>query len=253
MTFFGLLWGYITRVPALAAARNDASVRWSFLFQLHVLVAFLVALAFVGDVLSLVQTAQKNMARVPDGIVVEKRADTLRVVGAPQPFTFQDFGMVITVDTIGALKSRPASTTVFITDKQIITVDATGKERAMFWNDERDFTENINDIKKFWLASERKLIVIGISTLFVAIMLFEALVSLALVIVWSLLGVVFGRLFGTAPSVTFREAARVHAVCLTGPLVLWGVLTAGGFAIALPVEVLAFIVYSMMALPIKRA
>lgn len=252
MAFFRELWMYVTKPVALQAAQSEP-LRWSFLFQLHVLVAFVVSLAFMSDVIALVRQAEQTMARVPDGIIIEKRGEKFVLAGVPQPITFDNLGMTVTVDTTGVMKSRPASTTLFITDTQLVSVDSTGRESVSLWKNEADFTQSIDEIKKFWLSSERKLVLLGAAGIFGALLIFTTLITAGLVVGWSVLALIFAKIFKKGSGVTMRQSIRVHALCITGPLLLWAALTIGGFGIATEVEAVAFVVYSMMALPPQKA
>lgn len=248
MAFFRELWAYVADPRALMGA-HDASLRWSYLFQLHMLVAFVLTLVFTSDVIMLVRRAQTNMAKVPDGIMIEKRGEKFVVAGVPQPITFENLGMVVTIDTTGALQARPVSTTLFITDTKLVSIDSTGNETVTPWKDEADFSQAVDDIKRFWLENENKLVLMGVGGLFIAVLVISGLLSIGLVVGWSVLSLVFSKLFRVPRSYTFRQTLRVHAVCLSGPLLLWAALVAGGFGIATPVEAVAFVVYSMVALP----
>ncbi len=239
--------GYIANINILAAARHEP-LKFSYFFQLHLLIAFVLALSLTPNITDLIQSAAAKLERIPQGITVEKKGDNLIVTGVAQPLTVTDEDFVMTVDTTGSIKERPASSTVFISGLALDVAPAEGREaQHILWKDGGDFKVQVDDIRNALVGHEAAAVTALTLLVFLYFFVSSLIFSVLLIVLWSALASVSYRMmFGE--KVTYRDALAFHMVAITAPLVLWGICVVAGLGIAPVVEVIAFVVYSILGL-----
>ncbi len=236
--------GYISNPYALAQARIFP-LQWSYVFQLHVFVAFVISVAFMPELVGLVQEVGARVAKIPAGIVFEKKGATLFVTGVALPFT--------------------ATTTqgVIVVSKDSMKVFADGvaaPKNILLWADTRDVRVTSDDVKSIFTDHMDAAIIVVVLLTFLYFFLTNIIFSGMLILVWTMLGAAvrigLGKRNAAVPvsgggvggGVTMRDSIAVGLVALTGPLVLWTMCTLLGLQIAGLVEIIAFIVYSTVGL-----
>lgn len=235
--------GYISNPRALAAARVLA-FRWSYVFQLHVFVAFMVSLVLMPQVVGLLETFADAVQQVPSGITFIKKGSELTVTGLQQPYTLSANYGAILIDTTGATQQRPASSTAFISKTDIDFVS--GK---VAWSEMSDLRVTSDQLRSALVDHFGAFVTVIAIMVFVYFFFASAITTAFLTISFSLITVVVQRVWVKVESQhSLRDIFAVNLVAITGPLALWGLLTALGFPIGALVEVVALIVYSIVGL-----
>ncbi|MCX6781491.1 MAG: DUF1189 family protein [Candidatus Magasanikbacteria bacterium] len=240
---------YSSSLHGIAAARIEP-LKFSYFFQLHLVIAFLIALTLTANVTDVVRTTSVTLQKMPAGVSVEKTGVNLKVSGLQQPYTLATDAFTATIDTTGATQSRPTSSTVFISATAFeIAADADSGRAAqrVTWSDGGDFSFNTDEIRSALVDHESTAVMVMTLIIFAYFFLSSLILSALLVVVWSLLGMFSQRLVARG-RITFREAAAVHMVAITTPLTLWGLFVIAGLPGAPLVEGIVFVLYSVLAI-----
>ena len=241
------LRGYIANIAFLSAARTEP-LKFSYFFQLHLCVAFLLAIIFTPEITDLTRTLRTKLERVPPGIRLEKKGDHIEVAGVSQPYTLSDGSFVLTVDTTGSIKERPATSTMFIA-REVFEVAPYGNQPAqqMLWKNGGDFVLVVDDLKKMVQENERAIVIVFTLAIFAYFFMSSVLFSVMLIATWSVLARLTSS-FVFNEKISLRDSLAFHMVAISGPLVLWGLCVAFGLTAGALVEVISFIVYSIFGL-----
>lgn len=239
--------GYIANINFLAAARKEP-LKFSYFFQLHLFVAFVLALSITPVITDLVRSVGAKLEKIPQGITLEKKGAQLIATGVQQPFTLTDGSFVLTLDTTGVIKNRPASSTVFLSKEALEVAPQAGQAvQRVLWQDGGDFTIPLDNARTALTNHEAAAVTALTLLVFLYFFVSSLIFSILLVVLWSMLANVAYRLI-FKEVVTYRDALAFHMVAITGPLVLWGICVATGLGVASVVEVIAFVVYSILGL-----
>lgn len=241
------LRGYIANIAALSAARTEP-LKFSYFFQLHLGVAFLLSAVFTPEITDLVRTLATKLERVPPGISMVKNGKYLVVTGIAQPYVFSDGALTVTVDTTDAIKARPATSTAFI-GREILDIAPYGNQpdKKILWEKGGDFRLVVDDFKKMVQENERSLVIILTLSIFAYFFVSSLIFSTMLVVAWSILARLTSS-FVFNEKISLRDSLAFHMVAISGPLVLWGLCVAFGLTAGALVEVISFIVYSIFGL-----
>jgi Protein of unknown function (DUF1189) len=251
MRFLRELRAYIVRIDVLAAARFEP-LKFSYFFQLHLFVAFILALALTPSVTDVVRSISYKLQKIPQGIVIEKKDAKLIITGIAQPYTFVDGSLVLSIDTTEGFTTRPASSTVFISS-EALDVAQMGSQPAqrMLWKDGGDFKIIVDDVRNAVVTHEAIAVIMVTLLIFLYFFLSSGIFSVGLILVWSLVAsLLYWIIF--REKVLVRNVVALHMVAITGPLILWSLCVAAGFPIATVVEVFAFVVYSILGLRFEQ-
>lgn len=241
------LRGYIANIAFLSAARTEP-LKFSYFFQLHICVAFLLAIVFTPEITDLTRTLRTKLEHVPPGIRLEKKGDYIAVSGVVQPYTFVEGAFVVTVDTTGAIKERPATSTMFIS-RDVFEIAPYQNQPAqhILWKDGGDFVVVIDEFKKLVQDNDRAIVIVFTLAMFAYFFMSSLVFSFMLVATWSVLSRLTSR-FVFNEKISLRDSVAFHMVAISGPLVLWGLCVAFGLTVGALVEVISFIVYSIFGL-----
>lgn len=239
--------GYIADINFLAAARKEP-LKFSYFFQLHLFVAFLLAITFTPIITDLIRSAASKLEKIPLGVTLEKKGVELSVTGVSQPYTLVDGPFVLTLDTTGTTKERPASSTVFVSKEALEVAYEAGKPtQHILWKDGGDFKFSIDEFRSLIVNHEAAAVIVLSLIVFVYFFVSSVVFSVILIVLWSALSsVMYGLVFHE--KVSYRDALAFHMVAITGPVVLWGICVAIGLSIGPMVEVITFVVYSILGL-----
>ncbi len=248
--------GYIANIQALAGARREP-LKFSYFFQLHIFVAFFLALAFTPDITDVVRSAGHKLAQIPRGVTIEKKGADFSVSGVDQPYSLVDGDFVLMVDTVSSTPTRPAQAQVFISKEALEIVVARATQPSadkkemeverMLWRDGGDFKFNLDDVRGIVVDHEAAAITVVTIMIFLYFFVSSVVFSTLLISVWSVLAMVMQR-FVYHDQMSFRDALALHMAAITGPLVLWGLCIIFGIGPAPLVEVIALVVYSTLGL-----
>lgn len=242
------LFGFVTSAQQLAVARTQP-LRIAYFVTLHILAAFIVAVSFTGDITTLTRRASETLQKLPSGMVATKQGDRLTVTGVPQPFTFSDGSLVMTIDTTGATSARPASSTVFISaDRmEVVGAGASAPAESMRWSEGDDFVLPIDKVRTLLSDYEATAVTVLTMFMFLSFVIGSVIFSIVLVVVWSVFIALTHRLmFGQ--KISIRDALALHLVALSAPVLLWALSVVSGIGPAPLVETIAFVVYSVIGL-----
>ncbi len=241
------LRGYIADIKVLSAARTEP-LKFSYFFQLHLFVAFLLVLILTPEITTIVRSAAAKLEKFPQGISLEKKGEALVVKGVAQPLTVSDGDFVVTVDTTGATKERPASSTIFIS-AEAFDVAANGDRPAqkVLWKDGGDFSFALDEMRGTLLKNEGGAVVVLTLAMFLYFFVSSMLFSTLLIALWSLVSV-FSFRIAFKEIISVRDAIAFHMVAITAPLILWAVCVLAGIGIGPVVEIISLVVYSIIGL-----
>lgn len=165
-----------------------------------------------------------------------------------QPLTVSDGDFVVTVDTTGATKERPASSTIFISAEALdIAADADRPAQKVLWKDGGDFSFVLDELRATILKNEGSAVVVLTLAMFLYFFVSSMMFSVLLIVLWSIVASVT-HLLVFKEKISLRDAVAMHMVAITAPLILWSVCVLSGIAVGPVVEVIAFVVYSIIGL-----
>lgn len=247
MRFLREFRGYIGNIHFLSAAQHEP-LKFSYFFRLHLFVAFVVAFSFTPDIIDIVRSASHKLTQIPQGITVEKKGAVLQITGLVQPYTLSDGEFNMVVDTTGATKDRPTSSTVFVTKDALSIAPVDGRpEQRVLWQDGGDFTIKLDEARDLLTNHEGTAVTVMTLLVFLYLFVSSGIFSTLLVVLWGLLSSVLYRLV-FRQKLAVRDAIALHMVAVTAPLVLWGICVITGLGSAPLVEVIVFVVYSVLGL-----
>lgn len=241
------LRGYIADIKMLSAARHEP-LKFSYFFQLHLFVAFLLTLVLTPEITTVIRDATAKLQKFPQGISFEKKGAALAVTGVSQPITISDDGFVVTLDTTGATKERPASSTVFISaDALDVAAIQDSPAQKILWKDGGDFSFALDELRTRLSKNEGIAVIVLTMTIFFYFFVSSALFSSVLIVLWSMVMTVSHRFF-FKESIDLRDSLAFHMAAITGPLILWALCVLAGITIGPIVEIITFVVYSIIGL-----
>lgn len=247
--FVRAVWAYATNPYQCAHAVSGGVAgperpRWSYFFQLHIVLVFIVSVVGVFSVVDAVREIASEVGRIPNGIVATNHAGVLTVSGVTQPASITLHDVSVVLDTINAGAMRAGTTTVFISKNAIVIAPQNGApEQTLLWRDNKDFSVRVDDMKTYVVSHEGSIVTLVSLVLFVTLFVTKVVQSVVLMFLWSALGVGLYRLM-LKTKIPLRMMLAFSLYALTGPLVVWALLVIGGFPFAEPVEFILFIVYS---------
>jgi hypothetical protein len=241
------LRGYIADIKVLSAARHEP-LKFSYFFQLHLFVAFLLVAVLTPEITAMVRSVSARLEKFPPGISLDKKGETLAVRGAQQPLTVSDGDFVVTVDTSGSLKDRPVSSTVFISAEALDVAAMSGRPaQKILWKDGGDFSFVLDELRTALANNEGGAVVVLTLALFLYFFASSVLFSTMIILLWSLVArVSYGLVF--KEKIAMRDAIAFHMIAITAPLILWAVCVLSGIAVGPVVEIITLVVYSIIGL-----
>lgn len=241
------LRGYIADIKVLSAARHEP-LKFSYFFQLHLFVAFLLVLVLTPEITTIVRSAAAKLEKFPQGISLEKKGGALVVKGVAQPLTVSDGDFVMTIDTTGATKERPVSSTIFISAEALdMAADGDRPAQKILWKDGGDFSFVLDELRTTILQNEGSAVVILTLALFLYFFVSSVLFSTLLIVLWSVVASA-SHLLVFKEKISLRDTIALHMVAITAPLILWAICVLSGIAVGPVVEVIVFVVYSIIGL-----
>ncbi len=247
MRFFREFRGYISDPRAIGTARV-LPLKFSYFFRLHMFVAFVVVLALLPELSGVVGAFGEKLLALPKGVHVEKRGADLIVTGLAQPYVAGGTTNLITIDTTGVQHEHLVSSTIFISQKLIdIAAQDNLAEQKLYWADTNDFSKDIDQVKTDFSQHQGLYTGVLVCVSFAYFFFMALISSFALALVIALLVVAVQRLIYKR-SLSLRDMLAINLVAITGPVVLWGLFTIGGFPLAGLVEIIACVVYSILGL-----
>lgn len=241
------LRGYIADIKVLSAARHEP-LKFSYFFQLHLFVAFLLVLVLTPEITTIVRSAAAKLEKFPQGISFEKKGGTLAVKGVAQPLTVSDGNFVVIIDTTGTTKERPASSTIFISAEALdIAADGDRPAQKVLWKDGGDFSFVLDELRTTILQNEGSAVVVLTLAMFLYFFVSSVMFSVLLIALWSMVASLSYRLV-FKEKISLRDAVAFHMVAITAPLILWAACVLSGIAVGPVVEIIAFVVYSIIGL-----
>ncbi len=241
------LRGYIADIKVLSAARHEP-LKFSYFFQLHLFVAFLLVAVLTPEITAMVRSVSARLEKFPPGISLDKKSGTLTVRGVQQPLTVSDGDFIVTIDTGRVLKDRPASSTVFISAEALDVAAMSGRPaQKILWKDGGDFSFALDELRTALANNEGGAVVVLTLTLFLYFFVSSVLFSSVLIVLWSIV-TSLSHQFIFKESIGLRDAIAFHMVAITAPLILWALCVLGGIGIGPVVEIIALVVYSIIGL-----
>ncbi len=246
MEFFRRLWKWASDVESLALLlRPEYKTPWSFWFQTHILAVAIVVATMAPAIAGGLNQVGYYVHKIPDGISATKKGDDLTIAGIAQPFAFQDKDFALKIDTsTSTLGAVTQGISVSRTAIQLVTPQ---NSQQMLWGGNQDFALTGSGVKAVWGSYQGKLAAGITVVLFVVMCAWKLALSLVVVMLWSLL-VVFAHKMAKAQPIRFAQAFRLNMAAMTGPLLLWTILSVGGYGGADLIETIALIVYSSVTL-----
>lgn len=247
MNFLRVLWTRSTN-PLFFAAPPRV-FEWSFLFRVLVFAAFLVTAASASGIISDARILLQDIAKLPVGMVIIKNGETLAVSGVTQPVTYGFGNTVVTLDTSGALTTRPVTSTVFISARalEILPTGATAPQ-TIFWKDEPDFNYKLDDLKIF-LSAREKILVIGlVVATFLSAFISQAIWAAVMVLLVGIVTWATWAILRRCRELPMHDTWVVITRSLVGPIMIWALVTVASIPIAGVIETILFVVYSSIAL-----
>lgn len=242
MVFWRLLKNFVTNPVAWLIVRTEGPV-WSFFWQLQIFVAFVLTLAAVPLVVSSWSNLQQEIARVPAGVVLEKKGAELQLTGVTAPWSLADNAVVIDTATTTV---RATSTMFFLGNKFLELAPPAQQPQQILWVNVKDFTWRWDEVKDYLGAHSTALVVLFTVGIFLTNFVSIAINSLLLILSGATAAWLVRRYF-LRQGAAWRDEFSMSMGLLTGPLIVWLLFSLLGFGAAGVVELILFVLYSVMA------